>query len=69
MTPRTNEILSSCFKRLGEGYIDSEIALLDSVISALSGEVEIEINDVSRKKRAVGAILGACASGIVILVI
>ncbi|MBQ7343458.1 MAG: hypothetical protein IJW53_01695 [Clostridia bacterium] len=64
-----DEILKECFGRLGNGYLDTELAVLDLAISGLA-EIESQSSpEVRNKRRAAGALLGACVSGIVIIII
>ena len=62
-------ILSDCFERLGEGYLDTEIEVLESAIGKLSLEEKKSGESLGKKRKAAGALLGAFASGVVILVI
>lgn len=69
LSDRANEILEGCFGHLGEGYIDTELEILEQAIAKLSEEEVNTSSELSRKRRVAGAFLGACASGIVILII
>lgn len=63
-----DEILRSCFDRLGEGYLDTESEILSAAINKLTRE-EAKISEAFHKRRkAAGAMLGACACGIVIFI-
>ena len=64
-----DSVLVECFKRLGEGYLDTEIEILSVAIDKLKAEETRMSEMLNGKKKAVGAILGAVASGIVILAI
>lgn len=64
-----DEVISSCFSRLGEGYLDTELAALDSAISRIVEREGRMADDMARRCKVAGALLGACAVGIVILVI
>lgn len=64
-----DEILESCFSRLGTGYIDTELGMIAATIEKLSKEEEKAEGELSRKSRAFGAVLGAFVSGIVILIV
>lgn len=61
--------LSECFGRLGEGYLDTELEILNAAIGKLEIEEKRMTEAFCGKKKAVGAMLGAVASGIVILAI
>ena len=56
-----------CFGRLGEGYLDTEIEILNVAIDKLKVEEGRMSEAFVGKKKASGAVLGAVASGIVIL--
>lgn len=62
-------LITDCFSRLGEGYLDTELSLMDLTIDKLSSEEKRAAEELPRKRKAMGAVLGACACGIVILVI
>ena len=64
-----DEALISCFTRLGEGYLDTELETLDVAIAKLTREESRLSDNLSKKRKATGAVLGACALGVVILVI
>ena len=64
-----DEVLCDCFSHLGEGYLESELAAIGVAISRLSDEEKRISSDISRRGRVAGALLGACAVGVVILVI
>ena len=66
---RVDKILTECFERLGGGYLDTELATLDLAISQLSRMESESACELSRKRKVAGAFLGACASGIVIMII
>ena len=64
-----DEILDKCFRRLGDGYLDMERGVLDSVIERLK-EIEAGmIGEYTRRSKAAGALLGACAVGTVIMIV
>ena len=65
----SDDILTDCFSRLGDGYLDTELSLIDAAIDKLSAEEKRAAAELPRKRKAMGAVLGACACGIVILVI
>ena len=69
MSDSTDEILSSCFQRLGDGYLDTELEALSVAIDGLTREEARLSENVYKKRRASGAMLGAFAMGIVILII
>ena len=64
-----DEVISDCFSRLGEGYLDTELAALDGAISRIAEREGRMADDIARRTKVAGALLGACAVGIVILVI
>ena len=68
LTDRVNEILNSCFDRLGEGYLDTELEVLASAIAALGEEVRSMSDELKNRERVAGALLGAFAVGTVILI-
>lgn len=61
--------LTECFERLGAGYLETEIEILNVVIDKLKVEEESMTEAFVGKKKAAGAVLGAVASGVVILAI
>ena len=64
-----DEALKSCFMRLGEGDAYAEVETLESTIAVLEGEVKTINEQLPKRQKAVGALLGACAVGVVILMI
>ena len=66
---RVDGILSECFERLGNGYLDTELATLDLAISRLTEAESESLTELSRKRKVAGAFLGAFASGVVIMII
>ena len=63
------DTLKALFDRFGEGYLDTELSLIKSSIEKLS-EIEASLKTENGNKiKAVGAMLGAVAIGIVVLVI
>ena len=66
---RTDAILVDCFGRLGNGYLDTELAVLDSAILKLTETESQSAPEVQNKRRAAGAFIGACVSGFVIMII
>ena len=69
LTDEVDEILSSCFSRLGEGYLETELEALESAIEKLTRVEKAISENLSKRRKATGAVLGACALGVVILVI
>ena len=69
LDPRVDAILGECFERLGGGYLDTELATLDLTISRLCEMESESASENLRKRKVAGAFLGACASGIVIMII
>ena len=62
-------ILTALFERIGDGYLDAELEIISAAIEKLT-ELESRLNgDLPRKRKAVGAMLGAFVLGIVILII
>lgn len=62
-------LINSCFSRLGEGYLDTELEALGTTVDKLRAEVDKHGGELVKKRKVAGALIGACASGIVILVI
>ena len=69
LTDNADAILSSCFERLGEGYLDVEIEILESAIDKLSREEKELAESLAKRRKAVGAMIGAFAVGMIILII
>ena len=70
LLPKTvDALLDGFFLRLGEGYIDAELEAISLTIDKLKSAIEGEALELTRRRRVAGALIGACASGIVILVI
>ena len=69
VSDEVDSVLTECFERSGEGYLDTEIEILNLAIGKLEVEERRLSEAFSGKKKAVGAMLGAIASGIVILAI
>lgn len=69
LSDEADAILSSCFQRLGEGYLEGELEILALAIEKLGKEEAASSVEFVKKKKAVGAMLGAVAAGIVILII
>ena len=68
LTDAADKALSSAFDRLGEGYLDTELEVLGVAIDKLAGEERALSSALGKRRRAAGAVLGAFASGIVILI-
>ena len=64
-----DEVLVACFSRLGDGYLDTELEAIGTSIDKLRSEVDRLGDELTKKRKVAGALIGACASGIVILVI
>ena len=64
-----DEALTDCFSALGEGYLDVELAILDSAIARIEDAAGRLSAGFKSKEQGVGALLGACAVGTVILII
>ena len=69
VSPCVDEILDGCFSRLGEGYLETELEVIESAISDIEREEKRLAEDISRRKRVAGALLGAFAVGVVILAV
>ena len=69
ISDKADEILTACFSRLGEGYLDTELESLELAIGKLGEEEARATSESLRRRKVAGAFLGACASGIVIMVI
>lgn len=68
LTDATDSALEGCFDRLGEGYLDTELEVLASAIEKLTREEARLSDSLVKRRRAIGAVMGAVASGIVILI-
>ena len=66
---KVDEILDYTFSRLGTGYLEGELAVLDDAIARLSREEKRIAEELSKRQKVAGALLGAFAVGAVILVI
>ena len=64
-----DEVLGDYFGRLGDGYLESELEILESAIGRLESMTRSISDDMPKRQKAVGALLGACAVGTVILII
>ena len=64
-----DDVLLGCFSRLGEGYLDTELEAISAGIDKLRSHVDRYGEELTKKRKVAGALIGACASGIVILVI
>lgn len=69
VSDEVDKILTSCFTRLGEGYLDTELETLETAIGKLMRHEGLMADNLSKRRKATGAVLGACALGVVILVI
>ena len=69
LTDNVDAILTSCFERLGEGYLDTELEILESAIYKLSKEEASLGESLAKRRKAVGAVVGAFAVGMIILII
>ena len=65
----TDAILRECFGRLGDGYLETELAVLDFAISELAEAEAQRSPEAQNKRRAAGAFIGACVSGFIIMII
>lgn len=68
-TKSVDGILTACFTRLGEGYLEAELDTLDIAIGKLSCEEAGCAERLTKRRKATGALLGAFALGTVILII
>ena len=66
---KVDEILNYTFSRLGAGYLEGELTVLDDAIARLSREEKRIAEELSKRQKVAGALLGAFAVGAVILVI
>ena len=64
-----DSILTPCFSRLGEGYLEGELEILSACIGKLEKEEATASEELVKKRKAVGAMLGAVAAGIVLMII
>ena len=62
-------IIYSCLSRLGEGYLEGELEILSACIDKLEKEESEASVELVKKRKAVGAMLGAVAAGIVVMII
>ena len=69
LTDTTEDALNSCFERLGDGYLDTELEVIEQALEKLSREEGRISEDLLKRRKAAGAVLGAFASGIIILII
>ena len=69
ITEEVDMALTSCFDRLGEGYLETELETLEIAIGKLLREEGVMAENLSKKRKATGAMLGAFALGVVVLVI
>lgn len=69
LTDTTEDTLNSCFERLGDGYLDTELEVIEQALEKLSREEGRISEDLLKRRKAAGAVLGAFASGIIILII
>ena len=66
---KVDNVLESLFSHLGEGYLETELENLDAAILKLDAEAKRMTDELSQRKKVAGALLGALAVGVVILVI
>ena len=66
---RVDEVLESCFSGLGDGYLETELEVVESAIGELTAIERGMADEISKRQRASGALLGAFAVGLVILVL
>ena len=62
-------ILDDMFSHLGNGYLDTETAIIKASLDKLSKLEEVSKKDNENRTKAVGAVIGAVAIGIVILIL
>lgn len=62
-------VLDDLFARLGGGYLDTELGMINSSIDKLSKIEETTKKERENKVRATGAMIGAVAAGAVILIL
>lgn len=61
-------VLRDFFTRMGDGYLDTELMAIDSAISGLSECERVMADESAKKSKVAGAVLGAFAVGMIILV-
>ena len=61
-------VLASLLSRLGEGYLEGELELVGTALSRLSDEEARMKDEYVKRERVAGALLGACAVGVMIFV-
>lgn len=69
LSDKTDESLESCFCDFGGGDLTAELANLDTALAKIKSEEQSLTDGFGNRKKVAGALLGACAVGIVILVI
>lgn len=68
ISQETDSVLFSLFSRAGEGYIDTELEAMECALEGLSAIESTMVDEVNKKTKVSGAVLGAFAAGIIILV-
>ena len=68
LTAETDSVLRLCFDRLGNGDLSTELELLSLAIEKLTREESLLSESAVKRRRAIGAVMGAIASGTVILI-
>ena len=61
--------LEECFSHLGEGYLETELVITEAAIDKLTAEEKLLYGELGKKKKTVGALIGAFAVGLIILII
>jgi hypothetical protein len=62
-------IISNMLSELGDGYLGTELNIINSALDKLSKIESAVSSERENKARAAGALLGAVAAGVVILII
>lgn len=68
LTGEVRDAVYGCFSGFGGGYLDGELESLGLALEKLRAAEQGLAGELPRRRKAVGAILGACALGIVILI-
>ena len=65
---KVDSALELCFSDFGAGNLDTEIEKLNAALSRLRSEEKDMSDNIASRGKVAGALLGACAVGVVILV-
>ena len=61
-------VLSSLLSRLGEGYLEGELEIVGTALTRLRSEESRITEEYAKRERVAGALLGACAVGVLIFI-